>query len=887
MDKVELGIKLEQIDNLKQKNDYSGAAKVADSIEWRKVKKWSELSVAVDIYEQAGRLADARNVCVYAYNRSLGGRRLIYKLTDLSIKLKDFDEADELYHEFVQMAPHDMSRYVLLYQLNTARGASVDRLIEILEEYKQNELDEQYEYELASLYSQAGRIDECIKECDDIILWFADGEYVEKALKLKKSHTELTKSQQTKLDLMETYGASETETVFDTDKKKEDEIKVPVKDYSIYDTQNVQAALAQSMDLILKTIHDTDKKNGVPVEDLSEAKQEAEISSITADIDEVDEPTKELRINTHHWNRVRSEMVAPEDIQAAATREATAPGNITENEPVSTEEQQETESEEDDQIEGQMSIMDWLSAAGIETVDDARQLSGYEDDKDHSDITEESVFTPAAVDDSADISTPVAVDAPEVIDTPVAVDAPVAPVPVVPEPVIPATPEPAQPEPEVPQTPEITEPEIHQPEMPEHSEPEIPATDIPEPVIPQPEIPVPDITVVPGTPYMESVPEEEIAPKDVIAQEDVVETDTEEPVPEETPQDEPEEELKADDPEDELEKLITDQINAITEELKKEAAIASEEASAANTDTVDTPEESTDEPTQGPQEEEREESDDSQDELSFDDEDEPEEPQEVSDEEKYNVDNSYHMHNEEKKYLAKYLFMKGMEDNLSELIGGKKKETSSNSSMTGNIVITGKKNTDKTAFAINIFKALHAFDEVREQKVAKTQADNLNKSNLESTFKKIKGTTLIVENAGALSREKAAAFSTFMEGDTNGMLVIFIDQEYEINKLFTENPELAAKFPYRLNLQHYSVNELVEMAKEYAKNKGYVIEDKALLKLYLLVDELKGDDSGSELTSVKDIINSAIARSEGRSMSIFKKKVRGMTVLKEKDFETR
>ena len=137
MDRVEFGIKLEQINKLRDKGDYEAAAKVVETIEWRKVKKWSELAIAEDVYERAGRLKDARNICVYAYNRNLGGKRLIYKLTEISIAIDDLDEADDLYNEFVEAAPRDTEKYILMYKLNKARKAPVERLIEILEEYKQ------------------------------------------------------------------------------------------------------------------------------------------------------------------------------------------------------------------------------------------------------------------------------------------------------------------------------------------------------------------------------------------------------------------------------------------------------------------------------------------------------------------------------------------------------------------------------------------------------------------------------------------------------------------------------------------------------------------------------------------------------------------------------
>lgn len=319
MDRVEFGIKLEQINKLRDKGDYEAAAKVVETIEWRKVKKWSELAIAEDVYERAGRLKDARNICVYAYNRNLGGKRLIYKLTEISIAIDDLDEADDLYNEFVEAAPRDTEKYILMYKLNKARKAPVERLIEILEEYKQSELDEQYEYELAELYAQAGRIDECVRECDDLILWFNEGEYVEKALRLKNRYAKLTKSQQAKLDMMEEYRAAgmeystvmpeyDSEPDIEHEEVKEpepqEEYKVQEKDYSIYDTQNIQAQLAESMAKILGGINGPGEEEAAEPEITGQGEEAAE-PEITepAGIEEPSETTEAGRRLLNSWNR--------------------------------------------------------------------------------------------------------------------------------------------------------------------------------------------------------------------------------------------------------------------------------------------------------------------------------------------------------------------------------------------------------------------------------------------------------------------------------------------------------------------------------------------------------------------------------------------------------
>lgn len=268
MDKVEYGIKLEQIEKLKSEKQYSEAADIADTIEWRKVKKWSELMTAEEVYEKAERIKEARNICIYAYNRNLGGRSLVFKMTELSIRLEDYEEAEDLYNEFVEMAPTDMNRYVLLYELDKAKKVPPEELIKVLEEYRDNEQDENFGYELASLYAEVGRIEECIKECDDLILWFGDGEYVYKALKLKKKYASLTPAQQEKLNIMDKFdkaglvyeagfsgnydeyemkSARESMKEISHDETNDDEISVPLARPDIYDTQTLQNDLANSL----------------------------------------------------------------------------------------------------------------------------------------------------------------------------------------------------------------------------------------------------------------------------------------------------------------------------------------------------------------------------------------------------------------------------------------------------------------------------------------------------------------------------------------------------------------------------------------------------------------------------------------------------------------
>ena len=196
MDKYEFNIKLEQIKKLAARKDYKAAAAIANSMDWRKMKDWATLATIINVQEAAGYIEEARDTAILAYNRNQGGRRLVYKLTELFIRLGQFEDAEDLYEEYVHMASHDVNRFILEYKLRKAENAPVDTLIEILEEYKSQEIDEKYMYELAQLYSYAGMSDKCVHICDEIILWFSDGEYVDSAIRLKQKYADITATQQ-------------------------------------------------------------------------------------------------------------------------------------------------------------------------------------------------------------------------------------------------------------------------------------------------------------------------------------------------------------------------------------------------------------------------------------------------------------------------------------------------------------------------------------------------------------------------------------------------------------------------------------------------------------------------------------------------------------------
>ena len=883
MDRVEFGIKLEQINKLRDKGDYEAAAKVVETIEWRKVKKWSELAIAEDVYERAGRLKDARNICVYAYNRNLGGKRLIYKLTEISIAIDDLDEADDLYNEYVEAAPRDTEKYILMYKLNKARKVPVERLIEILEEYKQSELDEQYEYELAELYAQAGRIDECVRECDDLILWFNEGEYVEKALRLKNRYAKLTKSQQAKLDMMEEYRAAgmeystvmpeyDSEPDIEHEEVKEpepqEEYKVQEKDYSIYDTQNIQAQLAESMAKILGGINGPGEEEAVepeitdqgeeavepeitepaeieessepaeavepeeeeeseesgeqPEEESEEAGEQPEaekepgpdsIEDKYKDIYEgIDEPTKEIRINTHHWNRYRSVM--EDDTKEPMTADVPLPEGAL---PKYIVEKSEMEGEAGTNPEFIIEDFETIIEKQEEPVEEENVAEAAEPEED-----DEYMVRLVTEDDGVH-------EEPETDET--------------------------EPEESVEET---VQKAVSEPAEPEESEVIDGQMDIMQ--------------------WMESM-------QDTVV-EDTPETDTETEAaePEEIPDDE---QIINDAAEDAINDIAARLMAEVREELDARASeeaptmVAEEEYISDEADDAgeimadDEAEEEFSEEEIAAYEEEH---------SAVEDEITAAAEDEMTDAVEEDNDNDYVLKPSERRYLQKYLFISGMEETAAEIINNKKREVPDGTSAHGNIAVVGRAKTDKTDFAIDLFKALHSEDSNKKLRIAKTNAAAINSKSILASADKLKGITLIIENAGQLTKESARELARVMEGNTESMLVIITGEDYSINRVFTEVPDLSRMFDYRVEVRRYSVNELVAAAKDYAREKGYIIGEKALLKLYLLAGGVDTGDATKAVESIREIVDDAIEHGSRKGKRRTSRKNGGLIILKDKDF---
>ena len=316
MDKYEYKLKTEQMLELMEDGSYKKAAEIADTIDWKRVRNAAMLTNVSDIYEKNKEYEKSYNVLNLAYHRAEGSRKIISKLCTLALKTGNVDEAIDFYDEFMQIAPKDPNQYILRYQILRAQRAPIEQQIEALEEYKKSEYIEEWAYELAKLYQEAGMTAECLEECDDLILWFSEGQYVYKAMELKMQYKPLTPSQQEKYDKRYEKLSAETEEMPDIatyagepeeEESEEADPEEPLDetDKSIDDNADIKTA---------EIVSEGDIVDSEPVEVSAADAADTEVESDSADIEIPEETTvKKKKIgNTMPLDEALRQLLHPE-----------------------------------------------------------------------------------------------------------------------------------------------------------------------------------------------------------------------------------------------------------------------------------------------------------------------------------------------------------------------------------------------------------------------------------------------------------------------------------------------------------------------------------------------------------------------------------------------
>lgn len=930
VDKYEFNIKLEQIKKLAAKKEYKQAAQIAKEMNWNKVKDWSTLATVINVQEAAGDYEEARDMAILAYNRNLGGRKLIYKLTEFFIKVNDFENAEELYKEYAKISAHDVNRYILYYDLRRAQGAPDTELVKILEDYKESEIDEKYMYELANLYYKTGRREDCIKTCDNLVLWFQDGIYVENAVRLKeklgvnlsntqrrilgeinarKSDEEANKERmfmeqkelarlkkdevgdvleadelkKTEPDSVKEQPASEVKeniaSEHDNDSSEDsDELSIDL----VQNNQN--SALKESIVKAIERQNEANKEAAAAIAENKEKQKAAEDNPAGSLPDSLSESLSDSSDNSFSENVSKASLSLKELIENAKKK--------IENscEKISREDEEEARRVAQKRIDEQADAMNIEVSVPNYSIYDTHNIQEelaknvknlFEDEQ------EETFRPPFERKDSRNN---------ENVDKTLAKTAS------------------AETDSEQPYNDDQTEDE--------QIEGQLSITD-----------------------WIESVREEKYGKQDTRefskaelermldekdekskAYERIIARKKEEALNKGTEFDEveakrlAEAEVALDSARRDLAMRTGKAAFILEQNTVKELKNAEEEAAKEIINTSDMA-------AQTPQNNskvvnfdslvEKDNKDDLNEELSLDtaklspvtDEmlKEYGQKQDKVDEASYAADSiavqvnetaaSYSetasvysdsdskegkqmddmdeeqsekkLSGELAKIFRKYREMPGLEAQLVELFESLDKEMNMKTSACGNILISGNSSSDKTDLARTIVRAINYVYPDKPKKIAKTSGESINQRGIVKAMGKLKGTALIVEGAGTIQPKRINEIVSCLNEETDRMIVIFEDSDAEMNVLLNFNPELTKTFNHKITLKQYNVNELVEMAKRFARKRQYEVGDDALLELYLKIDKLHNINDNIKLDDIKEVVNKAIANSERRASRKF------------------
>lgn len=825
MDKYEYNLKLDQIKALSAEEGYMSAAEIADSINWNKIKNVNTLVKIGEIYEKAERYQDARDILLMAYDRSPIGRMIIYRLAEVAIKMGDYDAATEYYDEFVEIAPHDDMKYVLRYAIKKGQGASFDELITILEEYKDEEYTEEWAYELAYLYHKAGKADKCIDACDELILWFGDGPYVERALELKMLYQPLTKAQEEKYRR------------FKAEKEKPAKIKDEAEVTEIGAMEMVKGGEIVHDDVTIPQITvNQEKFNTVNLQQeiakgmqqIMEAKGKNEVADTMDTIKKIVEDIPYLKLEKEQEEYAQQ----PEETEHIATDEE-IDGSLKLNfkellgedadGQMSMVMSEKTQLEH--QITGQMSIQDVLEE--WEKTRHAAEIALKEAEQQKLESAKAR-----ALQEAGDIME-------RLNDVIPKLDAGVTPKELLEEeylkvPVDIIEQKAAVKEPEEEQKPDMQElyaeetvDEVQEPqEAPEEAIEEMQESrEVPEDAADEAREPV-------GEP--EDIIMAEESEKDEILMQPTTMmpeiTDDMLNVDDDTSDDEASQEK-----ENVSEKRDFDHVTSFIEQeiAKMTAKNPGLEKKLDMAKTRKMPD------------------------ISL-----PEDLDSEEDDSKLKeTKHIKELTSEQKAIFSYFIPVKGMEDQICKAYNAvldhfNRKENAS----TGNLIIQGEQGCGKTMLATSFIKVLQKDGEQLTGKMGKIDAAALNKKDVQQVVRKITGGCLIIERAGDIDRSIAAQLSFLMEHDITGTLYILEDTSKGIKKALSMDEGFASKFTEKISVPIFTNDELVLFAKSYSAELGYKIDEMAILALHNRISNIERIDQATTLTEVKDIIDEAIDR---------------------------
>ena len=876
VDREEFQIKLDEINSLVSRKEYKAALEIVNSIDWRRVKNVRTLCMVGEIYAVNKKYSESREIFLLAYHRSQVGKTILYRLVEVSLKMKDFKEAQEYYEEFVRIAPKDNIRYILQYKIAAAKNVPLEKQIQILEKHKEKEMTERWSYELAKLYYKADNYQKCIEACDDLVIWFRDGKYVIRALELKMKLTELTPSQQ------EIY---------------EENLRPPVQEKE----KTAENTTQEKKEAVVRD----EKPQKIEISVQKDKPKKRKLKKAEAPAEEAIPKTEEaidweaiLKKGESEKEQVVAEEAAPEETAPEKTEapdwEAILKKGESEKAKASDweakSETEENSNEEEASIGDERNFQKKITA-GIRDIF-KRHFKPAEEDIYKTEEELKVMYTAGKINYSDVIPERVLPDdvpalEPEIIREEPIVESVAQPKKVeeVPE----LEPEVMKEEPvaEIIEEEPAAEPET---EIVEEEPVEEPETEIVEEEPEDIEKPVEETQVIPEIPKL-NIPKvnvNETAKVEDLPIEDKLSFNLEDtilaaaakqgiPVPEKSSEEvEPE-------PEDEAEELMEQPVEVYVEETIEEEL--PEEETVEEIIEEQLPEEETMEAQ--PELEPEPEFSEEEALLRFID----EHSSGANAKNRELIPREAVLDDEEQKLFKYFSSIPGMEKQLVDVLMDTQMAAADFTSSTGNVIIMGNRESGKTTLSELLVKAICRELKIPAAKIAKVTAQQLNGKDIGKIVAQLSGGFLLIQDMNQMDAETVEALNQAMETPTEGLTVIIEDEKIGMRKFIARNPKLIEKFTSRIAIPVFTNDELVNFAKIYTNEAGYKIDEMGILALYSLISDNQKEDEPMTVGGVKRLVDDAISKAESgtrklqRNLSKSRLDRDGFVILYEKDFK--
>lgn len=919
LDKYEYKVRADEIKSLISEGEYEEAVKIADSIDWRRVKSVMMLCTISDLYKINRRYEDSRDILLLAYEKQKG-RLIVYSLCELSIKLGEYVQAIEYYKEFVQIAPKDSGRYILQYKLYEAQDVSLEERIEVLEELKRHDYREKWAYELAYLYHRVGLESKCIEECDEMILWFGEGRYVLKAYELKMLHTSLTPEQQQKYEELKSHNgmrasdlAVDQETVreeakYETEDESDDEysrqmnqltddtkqipktepvsspsddldIQVKTVDVSQYNTINLQKELAESMRELLE--NKTEEMPAGEVNDLMMTQMYAPVEH-TESADEpaqADEAADKETIRIPDMQPVEPQIEQPVTAEEPATEaEAAEPQEASAPETVQAELTEEPVEEK--QEKPQPVLRQDTDEMKLITDEDLKQADEEVFFGNTSEVNVQDVVS-ELTEKNADRTAfrPVEEEQAEVTPqvTPVSLDA-MSNTGVIRTfnkksgydeilsqeydgQISLVVPESEKVEKQITGQLSIEDVMAEWERMKKENE-ERRLKEIRERVRKQTDNLFADFDESTKSGLLEEL---ENAMVTAAMKEEKLRADKEKPKVVKVSDIEKQREEKAAHPQKkeevklepvkEPEEIIEESVEEVIEEQPVTEPVMEEEQ-VQDTDELVEDAEIIDEEEEAAEKSVEEAVEETTEEVT----------KEVADaettEENTEAETKEEISSAEKgRELTEH-----EKEEFAPFIHHRRTrrqiaeviDNISLASYTGNVVVTGEEGTEATAFAKLLIKDVQSNDSNFSGKVAKISGSVLNKKDIAETLNKLANGALIVENAASLKKPSVDVLLREMNQEEKGLILVLEDTKSRMDAFLTRNKNLQEVFNLRVDLEALDDQTLVKYARKYALEQEYSIDDLGILALHTRIADLQTGDHEVTLSEIEELVDEAI-----------------------------